>query len=115
MRKFFEDFTESAEFCINSSENIIQRPEMQEIIHSKNDFDLIIADLFNGADIFFALGNKFNAPVISTTSSSLSSYHYWLLGNLNFASLPDPFAEVSDMSFVSRACNLGFQLFSSKN
>lgn len=96
-------------------ENMIKCPEVQELINSETEFHLIISELFLGSDIFFALGKKFGAPIISTTSQCLLSYHNWILGNPIPFSLPDSFMKVTDTSLSTRALNLGFQLFSSEN
>lgn len=103
------------EIFFDKWENMIQCPEVQEFINSKNDFHLIISELFIGTDIFFTLGKKFNAPIISTTSQCLLPYHNWILGNPDPSPFPDSFMKVTDISFGTRALNVGFQLFSGKN
>lgn len=93
-------------------ENMINDPILQELFRSKNHYDLVIAELFV-SEAFFALGNKFHAPVISVTSQTLFSYHKWILDIPN-PYFPNSFLE-ENVPFVSRAINIGWNFILSKN
>lgn len=97
-------------------ENMIKGPEVQDLLHSKRRYDLVIAELF-GSDVFFALGNKFNVPIISVTSQNLLSYHDWILGNPIPSHFPNSLLEVGvteKMSLTWRAINMGWNFILSK-
>lgn len=98
------------------SEMILQSPEVQDIILSQSHYDLIIVELFR-ADVFFAFGGKFNAPVISLTSQILFPFNNWISRNpFPTAHIPCHFLALNEnMSLVDRIMNAAFSLYTSKN
>lgn len=94
---------------------MINDSEVHELFRSKNNYDLVIAELFR-SEVFLALGSIFQAPVISVTSQTLYNYHKWMLGNSVLAHSPSSMFEITEsMSLVTRAFNMGWNFIMCKN
>lgn len=97
------------------SEELLNLPELQRIIHSQDQYDLVIAELFY-LDVFLTFGYKFKAPVVALSPMNLKPIYNWILGNPHPSSyVPNqllPYTE--NMSLLSRISNTIFNVFSGK-
>lgn len=61
-------------------EKTLEHPSVQNLVTSKEKFDLIITELFN-TDCFLAFAHKFSIPIIAFSSSELMPWANSRLGN----------------------------------
>nr|XP_018907126.1 PREDICTED: UDP-glucuronosyltransferase 2A1-like [Bemisia tabaci] len=80
---------------------------MQSIIHSTDQYDVIITDLSFYQSCIVALGHKFNAPVINISPTAPSSYAASVSGNpIPFSVVPSKWAALpGGMKFFDRVFN----------
>lgn len=90
------------------SEEILAQPHIQNLLASKDKFDVVILETFFGQEAFVGLGHIFNAPVVSLMSFGSFSLPDSIMGN------PNPLAHLStyqlaytsDMTFYQRLKNV---------
>lgn len=101
--KFYHDY----------SHEVVNLPEVQSIIHSQNNYDLVMAELFF-MDVFFAFGYKFKAPVVALSPMNLMFFYSWTLGNPYPSSyVPNQLLWYTEnMPLFSRISNTVFNFFS---
>ncbi|CAH0388444.1 unnamed protein product [Bemisia tabaci] len=80
---------------------------MQSIIHSTDQYDVIMTDLSFYQSCIVALGHKFNAPVINISPTAPSSYAASVSGNpIPFSVVPSKWAALpGGMKFFDRVFN----------
>lgn len=66
------------ETFLDYADRILSLRQVQDVIQSDSNYDLIISELLL-LDVFFAFGNKFNAPTIALTPMKTISYYNWIL------------------------------------
>ncbi|CAO1423153.1 unnamed protein product [Diamesa serratosioi] len=92
----------------------VQHPKFQQLIASKQQFDVIILEVFM-TEALLGLGHVFNAPVIGVSTFGASKWTNDLVGSPTPLSyVPHPFLSFTDkMSFVERTGNIMMSLFES--
>lgn len=93
-------------------EEILKFSDVQAIITSNDEYDLIIGELFF-FDAIFAFGYKFNAPVIAVRAPSLlRADQSWILGNpISASHIPNLLSLFTEkMSLLARIKNVAFNL-----
>ncbi|PSN46987.1 hypothetical protein C0J52_17341 [Blattella germanica] len=98
---------ENLEFC----EAVFEHPNIKRLIKSEEKFDLVITELF-GVDCFTGFAHKFQAPLISMTSSTLLPWANDRMGNPDNPSyIPNYFLSFTDrMTFPERMLNTIFSI-----
>ncbi|KAK7574409.1 hypothetical protein V9T40_011600 [Parthenolecanium corni] len=97
----------------NHAEEVLNLPEIQNIIHSRDHYDLVIAELFY-LDVFLAFGYKFKAPIVAMCPMNLMFFYSWILGNPYPSSyVPNQFLWYTEnMTLFTRFSNTVFNFFS---
>lgn len=91
-------------FC----EDVLKSKQIQDLLHSKEKFDLVLTASTFGQESMLLFGHKFNAPTITLQGFSFSSILNSPSGNvLSPATIPDTFSFLftNEMSFVERLQN----------
>ena len=94
-------------FAVDTCETVLSQPKVQELIKSKDRFDVVINDLFH-TDCFLAFAYKFKATVIAVSTSVLMPWANDRMGNPeNPSYIPHLFTPYSDkMNFYERMMNM---------
>lgn len=94
------------------ADRILGLRQVQDVIQSDSHYDLVIAELFL-LDVFFAFGNKFNAPTIALSPMKLIPYYNWILCDPFPSSyVPTLILEMTEkMTFISRVINTIFNFY----
>lgn len=87
-------------------DEVLQYSDVQDLINSNKEFDLVIAEMFH-VDAIFAFGYKFDAPIITVMPQIMPSFYNWILGNPFPSSyIPSPFLPFTEqMSLFARVVN----------
>ncbi|XP_044749817.1 uncharacterized protein LOC123310414 [Coccinella septempunctata] len=91
---------------IDSCHSIYTNPQVQNLMKSDEKFDLIIAEMFNN-ECYLGFADKFKAPVIGFSSTTLMSWHAARFGQpTNPSYIPNNhFRSGGKMGFFSRLEN----------
>ncbi|KAG5890627.1 hypothetical protein JTB14_020332 [Gonioctena quinquepunctata] len=94
-------------FCTTGTEYVLSHKKVQELIHSNETFDLVIAEQF-GNEAFMGFAVHFNAPVILLSSIGLSEWNSHLVGAVMLPSIvPHSFSShTTQMRFLDRITNI---------
>nr|QPA18398.1 UDP-gluconosyltransferase [Trialeurodes vaporariorum] len=95
------------------TQQALQSEEMQTLIKSEEEFDLILAEFSFFQQAFLGFGPRFNAPLIDLCPGFPFLITSGMMGNpQGFAYLPDTEIEYTDrMTFLQRAHNTIFGLY----
>ena len=93
-------------FGVSNCEAGLSQPKVQELIKSKETFDVVINDLFH-TDCYLAFAYKFKTKIIGISTSALMPWANDRMGNPeNPSYIPNLFSPYSDkMSFYERLTN----------
>ncbi|XP_065217122.1 UDP-glycosyltransferase UGT4-like [Planococcus citri] len=98
----------------NFSIDMANEPHTRNLLRENNGekFDLIMAEVYH-FDTFFALGARFNAPIIGISFQPLQPVYNWILKNpWSFSHVPHLYLPYSDrMNFMQRFINTVFGCF----
>lgn len=96
----------STYLCQKYIEEILKYSDIQDIINSHTEYDLVIAQIIN-TDAIFAFGYKFKAPVIAFFQTAMLPSNNWILGNPFPSSyIPNLFSPYTEkMSLFARIVN----------
>ncbi|KAL3266348.1 hypothetical protein HHI36_010526 [Cryptolaemus montrouzieri] len=100
-------------FGISSCHHLLSHPEVQELMTSDGNFDLILSELFN-SECNLGFVDKFKAPLVGLSSTTLMAWHTDRFGQPDNPSyIPNNHLwYTSKMSFLDRVGNaLGDLLF----
>lgn len=104
-----------AETFLNHAERILSLKQVQDVIQSNSHYDLVISELCL-LDVFFAFGNKFNAPTIALSPMKLTPSYYWILRDPFPSSyVPTLVLDMTEkMTLFSRVVNTIFNFYYGK-
>ncbi|CAG2061891.1 unnamed protein product [Timema podura] len=97
---------------LNMCEKVLQHPNTKKLTSSKEEYDLILIEVF-GAECFFGLLHKIKAPSVSLTSSVMLPWANARFGNPdNPAYIPNYFLPLTyRMTFSQRLINTMFKVW----
>lgn len=100
----------------NFTDIVLQSPEIQNIIHSNDEYDLVMGHLFY-LDAFLAFAHKFKAPLIGLSAQNIITHYGWLFGYpISPSYIPNAYLPMTEkMTFIERVINTGFDMISSKS
>lgn len=87
-------------------DDVFQFSDVQYIINSKIQYDLVIGELFF-VDATLAFGYKFDAPVVAVSPLSMISFYDWILANpFSTSYIPNTFLPLTEkISLPGRIVN----------
>ncbi|XP_044729432.1 uncharacterized protein LOC123292782 [Chrysoperla carnea] len=99
------------EMGYNLAKVALEDPKVQELIKSKETFDIVIPEIFMN-EVFFAFADHFKAQLIVFSTVGATEWTNDLVGNPNpYAITPEIFLGFTDrMTFVERIINTGVTL-----
>lgn len=90
------------------SEEILVQPQIQNLLASKEKYDVVVLETFFGQEAFSGLGHIFNAPVVALMSFGSFSFPDSVMGNPNPLAYLSTYqlAYTSDMTFYQKLKNV---------
>lgn len=110
MRWFLQGSFESLQYTKKSNHEILTNETFQQLIKSKQSFDLVMIEPFFHQEAMIVLGHIFQAPVIHMGAIGPHSNILEAMGSPNEVSfMPEIYSYLSDeMTFLERVQNLHY-------
>lgn len=95
------------DFGAETTKFMLKHPKVVELMNSNEKFDLVISESF-ASDVFYGLGQHFNAPVAVYSSNGASKMTTDLIGTPTpMSHVPHVFLPFSDkMTFIEKVSNV---------